>query len=240
MLSILINTHLLMAAKEFNIKKYLYSSSACVYAADKQTETEIIALKESDAYPAMPEDGYGWEKLFSERMCKHFEEDFGMQVRVVRFHNVYGPDGTWRGGREKAPAALCRKIIEAKKTGDLTIEVWGDGEQTRSFMYIDDCITGLDKLMESDFSDPINLGRSEMVSINGLIDIISEIAGVTVERKHDLNAPQGVRGRNSDNTLILDKLEWEPEVDLKTGLAKTYEWIEEQIEREARGESVIS
>jgi nucleoside-diphosphate-sugar epimerase len=240
MLSILINTHLLMAAKEFNIKKYLYSSSACVYAADKQTETEIIALKESDAYPAMPEDGYGWEKLFSERMCKHFEEDFGMQVRVVRFHNVYGPDGTWRGGREKAPAALCRKIIEAKKSGDLTIEVWGDGEQTRSFMYIDDCITGLDKLMESDFSDPINLGRSEMVSINGLIDIISEIAGVTVERNHDLNAPQGVRGRNSDNTLILDKLEWEPEVDLKTGLAKTYAWIEEQIEREARGESVIS
>ena len=240
MLSILINTHLLMAAKEFNIKKYLYSSSACVYAADKQTETEIIALKESDAYPAMPEDGYGWEKLFSERMCKHFEEDFGMQVRVVRFHNVYGPDGTWRGGREKAPAALCRKIIEAKKSGDLTIEVWGDGEQTRSFMYIDDCITGLDKLMESDFSDPINLGRSEMVSINGLIDIISEIAGVTVEKNHDLNAPQGVRGRNSDNTLILDKLGWEPEVDLKTGLVKTYAWIEEQIEREARGESVIS
>ena len=240
MLSILINTHLLMAAKEFNIKKYLYSSSACVYAADKQTETEIMALKETDAYPAMPEDGYGWEKLFSERMCKHFEEDFGMQVRVVRFHNVYGPDGTWRGGREKAPAALCRKIIEAKKSGDLTIEVWGDGEQTRSFMYIDDCITGLDKLMESDFSDPINLGRSEMVSINGLIDIISEIAGVTVERNHDLNAPQGVRGRNSDNTLILDKLGWEPEVDLKNGLAKTYAWIEEQIEREARGESVIS
>ena len=240
MLSILINTHLLMAAKEFNIKKYLYSSSACVYAADKQTETEIIALKETDAYPAMPEDGYGWEKLFSERMCKHFEEDFGMQVRVVRFHNVYGPDGTWRGGREKAPAALCRKIIEAKNSGDLTIEVWGDGEQTRSFMYIDDCITGLDKLMESDFSDPINLGRSEMVSINGLIDIISEIAGVTVERNHDLNAPQGVRGRNSDNTLILDKLGWEPEVDLKNGLAKTYAWIEEQIERDARGESVIS
>ena len=240
MLSILINTHLLMAAKEFNIKKYLYSSSACVYAADKQTETEIMALKETDAYPAMPEDGYGWEKLFSERMCKHFEEDFGMQVRVVRFHNVYGPDGTWRGGREKAPAALCRKIIEAKNSGDLTIEVWGDGEQTRSFMYIDDCITGLDKLMESDFSDPINLGRSEMVSINGLIDIISEIAGVNVEKNHDLNAPQGVRGRNSDNTLILDKLEWEPEVDLKTGLAKTYAWIEEQIEREAKGESVIS
>jgi GDP-D-mannose 3',5'-epimerase len=240
MLSILINTHLLMAAKEFQIKKYLYSSSACVYAADKQTDTTVTALKEADAYPAMPEDGYGWEKLFSERMCKHFEEDFGMEVRVVRFHNVYGPDGTWRGGREKAPAALSRKIIEAKKSGDLKIEVWGDGEQTRTFMYIDDCISGLDKLMESDFSDPINLGRSELVSINQLIDIISEIAGVEVEREHNLDAPQGVRGRSSDNSLILDKLKWEPEIDLKTGLVKTYAWIEEQIEREARGESVIS
>ncbi|MDB4783101.1 NAD-dependent epimerase/dehydratase family protein [Verrucomicrobiales bacterium] len=240
MLSILINTHLLMAAKEFQIKKYLYSSSACVYAADKQTDTTVTALKEADAYPAMPEDGYGWEKLFSERMCKHFEEDFGMEVRVVRFHNVYGPDGTWRGGREKAPAALSRKIIEAKKSDNLKIEVWGDGEQTRTFMYIDDCITGLDKLMESDFSDPINLGRSELVSINQLIDIISEIAGVEVEREHNLDAPQGVRGRNSDNSLILDKLKWEPEVNLKTGLVQTYAWIEEQIEREARGESVIS
>ena len=240
MLSILINTHLLMAAKEFQIKKYLYSSSACVYAADKQTDTTVTALKEADAYPAMPEDGYGWEKLFSERMCKHFEEDFGMEVRIVRFHNVYGPDGTWRGGREKAPAALSRKIIEAKKSGNLKIEVWGDGEQTRTFMYIDDCITGLDKLMESDFSDPINLGRSELVSINQLIDIISEIAGVEVEREHNLDAPQGVRGRSSDNSLILEKLNWEPEVDLKTGLVKTYSWIEEQIERDARGESVIS
>ena len=240
MLSILINTHLLMAAKEFQIKKYLYSSSACVYAADKQTDTTVTALKEADAYPAMPEDGYGWEKLFSERMCKHFEEDFGMEVRIVRFHNVYGPDGTWRGGREKAPAALSRKIIEAKKSGNLKIEVWGDGEQTRTFMYIDDCITGLDKLMESDFSDPINLGRSELVSINQLIDIISDIAGVEVEREHNLDAPQGVRGRSSDNSLILEKLNWEPEVDLKTGLVKTYSWIEEQIEREARGESVIS
>ena len=240
MLSILINTHLLMAAKEFQIKKYLYSSSACVYAADKQTDTTVTALKEADAYPAMPEDGYGWEKLFSERMCKHFEEDFGMEVRVVRFHNVYGPDGTWRGGREKAPAALSRKIIEAKKSDNLKIEVWGDGEQTRTCMYIDDCITGLDKLMESDFSDPINLGRSELVSINQLIDIISEIAGVEVEREHNLDAPQGVRGRSSDNSLILDKLKWEPEVNLKTGLVQTYAWIEEQIEREARGESVIS
>ncbi len=240
MLSILINTHLLMAAKEHGVKKYLYSSSACVYAAGKQTDTAVTALKEEDAYPAMPEDGYGWEKLFSERMCKHFEEDFGMNVRVVRFHNVYGPEGTWRGGREKAPAALSRKIIEAKRNNDLKIEVWGDGEQTRSFMYIDDCITGLDKLMNSDFSDPINLGRSELVSINQMIDMISEIAGVEVERVHNLDAPQGVRGRNSDNTLILEKMGWEPEVDLRTGLAKTYAWIEEQVEKDARGESVIS
>ena len=240
MLSILINTHLLMAAREHGVKKYLYSSSACVYAAGKQTDTAVTALREEDAYPAMPEDGYGWEKLFSERMCKHFEEDFGMNVRVVRFHNVYGPEGTWRGGREKAPAALSRKIIEAKRNNDLKIEVWGDGEQTRSFMYIDDCITGLDKLMNSDFSDPINLGRSELVSINQMIDMISDIAGVEVERVHNLDAPQGVRGRNSDNTLILEKLGWEPEVDLRTGLAKTYAWIEEQVEKDARGESVIS
>ncbi len=240
MLSVLINTHMLMAARELGTRKYLYSSSACVYAAGKQTDANVTALKEEDAYPAMPEDGYGWEKLFSERMCKHFEEDFGMQVRVVRFHNVYGPFGTWRGGREKAPAALCRKIIEAKKHGNLEIEVWGDGEQTRSFMYIDDCITGLDRLMESDFSDPINLGRSELVSINGLIDLISEIAGVEVKRDHNLDAPQGVRGRNSDNTLILEKLGWEPEVDLRTGLAKTYAWIEEQMERAERGEAVVS
>ena len=239
MLSILINTHLLMAAKEHKIKKYLYSSSACVYAADKQTNTEVIALKESDAYPAMPEDGYGWEKLFSERMCKHFEEDFGIEVRVVRYHNVYGPNGTWRGGREKAPAALCRKIIEAKRSGHLSIEVWGDGEQTRSFMYIDDCITGMEKLMESNFTDPINLGRSEMVSINELIEIISEIAGVVVKKNHDLSAPQGVRGRNSDNTLIIEKLGWEPEVDLKTGLAKTYQWIEDQLILEDKGKKVI-
>ncbi len=240
MLSVLINTHLLMAAKEHAVKKYLYSSSACVYAAGKQTDTAVTALKEEDAYPAMPEDGYGWEKLFSERMCKHFEEDFGMQVRVVRFHNVYGPEGTWRGGREKAPAAICRKIIEAKRNNDLNIEVWGDGEQTRSFMYIDDCISGLDRLMDSDFSDPLNLGRSELVSINQMIDMISEIAGVSVERHHNLDAPQGVRGRNSDNTLILEKLGWEPEVDLKTGLAKTYAWIEEQVEKAARGEAVVS
>lgn len=240
MLSVLINTHLLMAAKEHGVKKFLYSSSACVYAAGKQKSSDVTALKEADAYPAMPEDGYGWEKLFSERMCKHFEEDYAMNVRIVRFHNVYGPHGTWRGGREKAPAALCRKIIEAKRTGDHTIEVWGDGLQTRSFMYIDDCITGLDKLMDSDLSDPINMGRSELVSINEMIEMIAEIAGVSITRKHNVDAPQGVRGRNSDNTLILEKLGWEPEIELRRGLAKTYEWIEEQIEKESLGALVVS
>jgi len=239
MLSILINTHMLMAARQHGTKQYLYSSSACVYAAGKQTSTKVTALKEEDAYPAMPEDGYGWEKLFSERMTKHFQEDFGMNVRIVRFHNVYGPYGTWDGGREKAPAALCRKVIEAVASGKMEVNIWGDGEQTRSFMYIDDCITGLDKLMASDFSEPINLGRSELVSINRLLEMVEEIAGVKVRRTHNLSAPQGVRGRNSDNSLILEKLGWEPEIDLKTGLAKTYVWIKEQFERRARGETVI-
>ncbi|MEI8037376.1 MAG: NAD-dependent epimerase/dehydratase family protein [Verrucomicrobiota bacterium] len=239
MLSVLINTHMLMAARFHGAKKYLYSSSACVYAAGKQTNADVVALKEEDAYPAMPEDGYGWEKLFSERMSKHFEEDFGMNVRLVRFHNVYGPYGTWDGGREKAPAALCRKVIEAMATGDFNIEIWGDGEQTRSFMYIDDCITGLDKLMASDFSYPINLGRSELVSINQLLDMVENIEGVKLKRHYNLNAPQGVRGRNSDNSLIREKLGWEPETDLKDGLGKTYWWIKEQFERRAKGEMVI-
>lgn len=239
MLSVLINTHMLMAAKEHQVKQYLYSSSACVYAAGKQTNTSVTALKEEDAYPAMPEDGYGWEKLFSERMCKHFEEDYGMNVRVVRFHNVYGPFGTWDGGREKAPAALCRKVINAIATGDMNIEIWGDGEQTRSFMYIDDCITGLDKLMASSFSDPINLGRSELVSINQTLDMVEDIAGVKLTRHYNLNAPQGVRGRNSDNALIKKELGWEPEIDLRNGLEKTYNWIKDQYDRRARGEKVI-
>ncbi|WP_367875294.1 NAD-dependent epimerase/dehydratase family protein [Luteolibacter sp. Populi] len=239
MLSVLINTHMLMAAKEHGVKNYLYSSSACVYAAGKQTNTAVTALKEEDAYPAMPEDGYGWEKLFSERMCTHFEEDYGMNVRIVRFHNVYGPYGTWDGGREKAPAALCRKIIHAQATGDLNLEIWGDGEQTRSFMYIDDCVTGLDKLMASDFSHPLNLGRSELVSINQTLDMIEEIAGVKVTRHYNLSAPQGVRGRNSDNTLINKVLGWEPEIKLRDGLEKTYVWIKDQYERRARGEKVI-
>ncbi len=239
MLSVLINTHMLMAARDHGVRQYLYSSSACVYAAGRQTSCDVLALKEEDAYPAMPEDGYGWEKLFSERMSKHFEEDYGMNIRVVRFHNVYGPFGTWDGGREKAPAALCRKVIHALATGDPDIEIWGDGEQTRSFMYIDDCITGLDKLMASDFSDPINLGRSEQVSINQLLDMVEEIEGVKLKRHYNPNAPQGVRGRNSDNTLIQEKLRWEPEIDLKSGLNKTYWWIKDQYERRARGEPVV-
>jgi GDP-D-mannose 3',5'-epimerase len=239
MLSVLINTHLLMAAKEHGVGGYFYSSSACVYPDYRQDDANVTALKESDAYPAMPESGYGWEKLFSERLCKHYEEDFGMNVRVFRFHNVYGPNGTWDGGREKAPAALSRKIIEAQAAGRGEIEIWGDGKQTRSFMYIDDCITGIEKLMQSSYSDPLNLGRSELVSINELADIIQAIAGVEVRRRHDLSAPQGVRGRNSDNTLIKQVLGWEPEIDLRTGLEKTYWWIKEQYERRQRGEHVV-
>ena len=239
MLSVLINTHMLMAAQKHGVQNYLYSSSACVYAADKQTQTTVTALTEEDAYPAMPENGYGWEKLFSERMCMHFAEDFGTNVRVVRFHNVYGTFGTWDGGREKAPAAMCRKVIEAVDSGSMEVEIWGDGEQTRSFMYIDDCITGLDKLMASDFSHPLNLGRSELVSINQLLDIVEEIAGVTVRRSYNLSAPQGVRGRNSDNTLIKKVLGWQPGIDLRTGMEKTYHWIKQEYERRKCGEKVI-
>ncbi|MEI7928167.1 MAG: NAD-dependent epimerase/dehydratase family protein [Verrucomicrobiales bacterium] len=239
MLSVLLSTHLLLAAKENGAKAYFYSSSACAYPDYRQEEAAVIALKESDAYPAMPEDGYGWEKLFSERLCRHFEEDYNMTVRMFRFHNVYGPKGTWDGGREKAPAALCRKVIEAIDNGTMEVEIWGDGEQTRSFMFIDDCITGIDKLMASDYSQPLNLGRSELVSINGTLDIIEKIAGVKMKRKYKLDAPQGVRGRNSDNTLIKEVLGWEPGIDLATGLEKTYWWIKEQHEKRKRGETVV-
>jgi len=239
MLSVLLSTHLLLAAKENGAKAYFYSSSACAYPDYRQEEAAVVALKESDAYPAMPEDGYGWEKLFSERLCRHFEEDYNMTVRMFRFHNVYGPKGTWDGGREKAPAALCRKVIEAIDNGTMEVEIWGDGEQTRSFMFIDDCITGIDKLMASDYSQPLNLGRSELVSINGTLDIIEKIAGVKVKRKYKLDAPQGVRGRNSDNTLIKEVLGWEPGIDLATGLEKTYWWIKEQYEKRKRGETVV-
>ena len=225
MLTVLINTHLLLAAKEAGVQRYFYSSSACVYNAEKQKDTNVIPLRESDAYPAMPEDGYGWEKLFSERMCRHFREDFGLVTRVARFHNVYGPYGTWDGGREKAPAAICRKVIQAKLTGNHEIEIWGDGNQKRSFMYIDDCIHGIDLIIRSLIVEPINLGSNEMVTINGLVDIVEEIAGIRLNRKYKLDAPKGVNGRNSDNTKIQKYLGWEPSTKLFEGMKLTYEWI---------------
>lgn len=229
MLSVLINTHLLMASRDAAVKRYYYSSSACVYNADKQRVTDVTALREEDAYPAMPEDGYGWEKLFSERMCRHFREDYGLETRVARFHNVYGPHGTWDGGREKAPAAICRKVIQAKLNGDEEIEIWGDGEQTRSFCYVDDCVEGISRLMRSDHSEPLNLGTDRMVTINQLAAIIIGISrkrGVTIRH---VDGPQGVRGRNSDNTRLRRVLDWEPGVDLEEGLALTYRWIEHQV-----------
>jgi len=226
MLSVLINTHLLEAAHAAGtVKRFFYASSACVYNADKQKSEDVIPLKEADAYPAMPEDGYGWEKLFSERMCRHFREDYGLQTRVARFHNVYGPFGTWDGGREKAPAAVIRKVITAKESGDLNIEIWGDGKQTRSFMYIDDCVEGILKITHSDIIEPLNLGSDELTTINGLVGIVEEIAGVKLERHYKLDAPKGVNGRNSDNTLITEKLGWAPDIKLREGMAKTYEWI---------------
>jgi GDP-D-mannose 3', 5'-epimerase len=235
MLSVLINTHMLMAAQQAGTKRFFYSSSACVYNGDKQLNPDVVALKESDAYPAMPEDGYGWEKLFSERMCRHFSEDYGLVSRVARYHNVYGPEGTWDGGREKAPAAICRKVIEAKNSGKHEISIWGDGKQTRSFMYIDDCIKGTLMLAESEIEEPINVGSSELVTINQLVDIAEDIAGIKLKRYYNLNAPKGVNGRNSDNTLILEKLGWEPSIRLRDGLEKTYRWIEEQITAGAKG-----
>jgi GDP-D-mannose 3',5'-epimerase len=229
MLSVLINTHMLTASLEAGVDRYFYASSACVYAADRQTSTSVTALKESDAYPAMPEDGYGWEKLFGERLCRHFREDFGLETRVARYHNVYGPHGTFEGGREKAPAAICRKVIEAKLSGRHEIDVWGDGEQTRSFMYIDDCVKGTRMLTDSGFADPLNVGSDRLVSINDLIDIVESIAGIRVARRYDTTAPQGVRGRNSDNTKIKETLGWAPEVSLEDGLEATYAWIYDEM-----------
>ena len=229
MLSVLVNTNLLRAAKENNCEKYFFSSSACVYNASKQKETFISGLKESDAYPADPEDGYGWEKLFSERMCRHFTEDFGIETRVARYHNIYGPMGTFDGGREKAPAALCRKIIEAKKNGIKSIDVWGDGEQTRSFLYIDDCIKGTLDVFNSKKYDVFNIGSEEQVSINEMINKIEEIADYKVERNYQLDKPKGVRGRSSDNNYVTKTIGWRSENTLKEGLAKTYKWIEAQI-----------
>jgi len=229
MLSVLTNTHMLMAAREKSVERFFYSSSACVYNGEKQINPDVVALKEEDAYPALPEDGYGWEKLFSERMCRHFEEDYGLQTRVARFHNVYGPLGTWTGGREKAPAAVCRKVIEAKASGKHEIEIWGDGKQTRSFMYIDDCTKGVQMIAESESREPLNLGSDELVTINQLVDITEEIAGIKLKRNYNLSAPKGVNGRNSDNTLIQQKLNWAPSIKLREGLAKTYAWIESEM-----------
>lgn len=232
MLSVLINTHLLMAARDAGAQRYFFSSSACVYAGDKQESAEVKPLAEGDAYPAMPEDGYGWEKLFGERMCRHFEEDFGIQTRVARYHNVYGPHGTFAGGREKAPAAICRKVAHAVLTGSGEIEIWGDGEQTRSFMYIDDCVHGTLMIAEGPPIEPINLGSSELVTINQLVDAVEEAAGTSLERRYRLGAPQGVRGRNSDNALIRQRYGWEPRVSLRDGIASTYAWVFERVAAE--------
>jgi GDP-D-mannose 3', 5'-epimerase len=220
-----------MGAVDAGVSHFFYSSSACVYAADKQISADVAPLKESDAYPAMAEDGYGWEKLFSERMCRHFREDFGLPTRMARYHNVYGPHGTWEGGREKAPAAICRKVIHAKHTMDPTIEIWGDGNQTRSFMYIDDCIHGTQAIARSDILEPINLGSSELVTVNQLVSIVEEIAGITLKRSYNLNAPKGVNGRNSDNTMIQRELGWEPSIRLRDGMERTYRWIHDEYIR---------
>jgi nucleoside-diphosphate-sugar epimerase len=229
MLSVLISTHLLVAARDNGVERLFYASSACVYAADKQSAPQVVPLAEPDAYPAMPEDGYGWEKLFSERMCRHFAEDFGIETRVARYHNVYGPHGTWDGGREKAPAAICRKVATAALTGDHTIEIWGDGQQTRSFTYIDDCLEGTLRLTASDVREPLNVGSDQLVTINSLVDIVEDIAGVRLERRYRTDAPQGVRGRNSDNTLIRERLGWAPSISLEDGLAATYAWVHGQV-----------
>jgi GDP-D-mannose 3',5'-epimerase len=229
MLTVLVNTHMLMAARDAGCERFFFSSSACVYAAEKQTDSAVVPLREPDAYPAMPEDGYGWEKLFSERMCRHFSEDFGLVTRVARYHNVYGPYGTYDGGREKAPAAVCRKVIQSQLSGSGEIEIWGDGEQTRSFTYINDCLHGTTALMESDVAEPLNIGSDQLVTINQLVDIVERIAGVKLRRKYKLDAPKGVRGRNSDNTLIQQRLGWSPSIRLEDGMRKTYEWIYQQM-----------
>jgi GDP-D-mannose 3', 5'-epimerase len=224
----LINFHTLEAARSNGVKRYLYTSSACVYPEYRQNDANVIPLKEDDVYPAQPQDAYGWEKLITERLCTHYHEDYGIETRIVRFHNIFGPLGTWDGGREKVPAAMCRKVATAKLTGNPHVEIWGDGEQTRSFCYIDDCVTGIYKLMRSDYTEPLNLGQDRMVSINQLADIVADIAGVNIVKKH-IPGPQGVRGRNSDNTRLRQVLNWEPELSLEEGLTLTYHWIEEQV-----------
>ena len=224
----LINLHTLDAARQNGVSRYLYTSSACIYPEYKQTEANVTPLKEEDAYPAQPQDAYGWEKLIAERLCKHYREDYGIETRIVRFHNIFGPLGTWDGGREKAPAAMCRKVAMAKLAGDPVVEIWGDGEQTRSFCYIDDCVEGIYRLMRSDFVEPLNLGQDRMVTINELADMVAAVAGVEIRKKH-VPGPMGVRGRNSDNTLLRKVLGWEPRISLEDGLARTYKWIEGQV-----------
>ena len=227
----LINLNTLEAARAAGVSRYLYTSSACVYPEFKQTDAAVTPLREEDAYPAQPQDAYGWEKLIAERLCMHYREDYGIETRIVRFHNIFGPLGTWDGGREKAPAAMCRKVAIAKLTGQTEIEIWGDGEQTRSFCYIDDCLDGLIRLMTSGYHDPLNLGQDRLVTINQLADLVCATAGVTLAKQH-VPGPQGVRGRNSDNTRLREVLGWEPRISLEAGLARTYEWIEAQVRQQ--------
>ncbi len=235
----LINIHTIEAARVNGIKRYFFTSSACVYPEYLQEKTDVTPLKEEDAYPAQPQDAYGWEKLIIERVCTHYREDYGIETRIVRFHNIFGALGTWEGGREKAPAALCRKIAVAKLTGDPEIEIWGDGEQTRSFCYIDDCVVGIHKLMRSDYHEPLNLGQDRLITINELADIIANAAGIEIVKKH-VPGPQGVRGRNSDNNRLRQVLGWEPEISLEEGLAKTYAWIESQVAEKLKREGVLA
>jgi len=234
----LINWHTLEAARINGVQRYFYTSSACVYPEYKQLETNVAPLKESDAYPAQPQDAYGWEKLVTERLCLHYRDDYGMETRIVRFHNIFGPHGTWEGGREKAPAAMCRKVATAKLTGNHEIEIWGDGEQTRSFCYIDDCTEGMFRLMRSDFREPLNLGQDRMISINQLADMVAGITGIRIAQKH-VAGPVGVRGRNSDNTLLRHVLGWEPRISLEEGLARTYDWIEQQVRAQLEAQPAL-
>ncbi len=238
-----INFHTLEASRVNGVKRHLYTSSACVYPEYKQTEADVVPLKEDDAYPAQPQDAYGWEKLITEHLCHHYHDDYGIETRTVRFHNIFGPLGTWEGGREKAPAAMCRKMALVKLTGNPEVEIWGDGEQTRSFCYIDDCLEGLYRLIQSDFVEPVNLGQDRMVTINQLADIVAGIAQVEIKKKH-IPGPQGVRGRNSDNSLLEKVLNWEPAISLEEGLTKTYKWIEEQVKERlqqgAKPEELVS
>ncbi|HEX8197019.1 MAG TPA: NAD-dependent epimerase/dehydratase family protein [Pyrinomonadaceae bacterium] len=235
----LINIHTLEAARLNSVKRYLYTSSACIYPEHLQEDANVTPLKEADAYPAMPQDAYGWEKLVTERLCMHYREDYGMETRIVRFHNIFGELGTWEGGREKAPAAMCRKIAFAKLTGKTEIEIWGDGEQTRSFCYINDCVEGIYRLMRSNYAEPLNLGQDRMVTINQLADIVAEIAGVKIRKKH-IDGPMGVRGRNSDNTKLREVLGWEPAISLEDGLSETYRWIEEQAKRNLAANDLLA